>query len=452
MHATDDPLTPSPPAPSWAASPLTLLAVLTLLCALPWAWAYDRDAPSPDFFHSWFVSRAVRQGDRPNVYSPEGRRALLDAADKARRSPLAGDRERQAAAMCVKFDTPQHGLYTRSTPFLFTVAGLWGTMDYDLACRLHKAVSLGAFLTGIVLLAGVLGFPFPAALLAGVALTLGSSAFLCDTSLGNVNRLQLGGLAIVLALVGAAAWRLVLAGVLLGLLVLFKPNVLAAAGLLAAVWLIRRRRREAILLSAGGVVGALIALAAARLYFGDWACWGQWLGVFSDVVGGSATVADLNYGLPAVVRETTGLGLSWLFLPGLLAACAAAAWVGRGRAWAPPVPDDEEEIDDSPLRREALLAAALGLAATVLSAQIAWKHYYVLVIPLVLSGLRPWPAGEARGGGAVAWRLATVAALVLMTNLRAFLPEMSPLAQGASWVLAGLAVLAVGLRDLAAGR
>jgi hypothetical protein len=91
------------------------------------------------------------------------------------------------------------------------------------------------------------------------------------------------------------------------------------------------------------------------------------------LAGSRRGLLEGNFGLSPMLHRATGLEVSWAILAACLgaAAYAAARAARRGDGGAPAV----------------LLCA--GCAAVVLSARLAWTHYYLLSVPLFAWVLRP---------------------------------------------------------------
>jgi alpha-1,2-mannosyltransferase len=205
---------------------------------------------------------------------------------------------------------------------------------------------------------------------------------------------------LLLALTGAAALLLVRgrdgwAGIVIGGATALKafPALLVVYLAISRSW----RATTAALLSAGllTAAGALRYGARSLQVFGDWIAINRegWWPDRPQNQSIHAAVARLGWGDPAVV--TSAASLTLVVLLGVL------TW-RRLR----PIGHDDAIADK----------LALWLGAAVLISPIAWDHYWVLMLPLLLT-IRP------RQG----WRLAVlVAAALLMTGI-------SPVLVGTSW-------------------
>src|SRR4029079_16617322 len=135
---------------------------------------------------------------------------------------------------------------------------------FERALLAFALAGLAAAAAGLLLLARLLGLRAALGLLVLAFVGYAFQPLKSDVRVGNVNQLQLG-------LVALYAWlssrpersRLqVAAGALLGLLVLFKPNLAPLVPLLGACWFWRRRRAKLVRQGAGPAAGLAVAAGA----------------------------------------------------------------------------------------------------------------------------------------------------------------------------------------------
>jgi hypothetical protein len=68
-----------------------------------------------------------------------------------------------------------------------------------------------------------------------------------------------------------------LAGLVLGFAVMFKPNLVFVGALLVISWLICRRYETLAFVALGSVFAAIISIISSSLFFNSWHCWFEWL-------------------------------------------------------------------------------------------------------------------------------------------------------------------------------
>src|SRR5438874_9809411 len=206
-------------------------AVLSLLLAVAAAresWVRYPASGAIDFYQFWAVAQAA--GEVRDPYSPEARGSLA-------RIPLdASPSQREVGQR-------RPVLETYSTPLLYAVFRAISSGDYDLDYLIYHLLSLACTAAAVLGLCVLFGWSAATALLALSALLLFASPFASDSVVGNVNQLQLAGLASLIALMHRE--KAVASGAVAALLVLFKPNLVAAEALLLVALLAHGRLRFA---------------------------------------------------------------------------------------------------------------------------------------------------------------------------------------------------------------
>ncbi len=353
--------------------------------------------PGIDFYQFWVVGTELRYesaGARPaNVYSDAQRTTLGQKwLKRAQRSGL-----RQLAAARVR---PK--LETFSSPFLYSVFAALSTSDYERDHQRYCLLCLAISTAAIVVLCRLFGYSWLRTLLA-VTLFVGCNWPLrSDVIVTNVNQLQVGGLALALWGQTRTNWRLrnLFSGVVLGLLLAFKPNLGLCAAFLFLTWAVNQRWRKLGEHVLGLIFGLSAAVVCSNWAFGSTDCWQEWFASLRELLVEVASSSSLgNYALANLIEETTDIRVSKVLLV-ILAATAIAVVVRARRRTA----DDDSR---HPLHED-VLAISLGVTAMFLSSVLVWLHYYILLVPTALYFLRP--AGADRlspaprfGRAAAAW-------------------------------------------------
>ncbi|MBW1680964.1 MAG: DUF2029 domain-containing protein [Deltaproteobacteria bacterium] len=380
---TDRVQTPVPPGAA-----TLFVVVVAALCAV-YAWNYGRARPGTDFYQAWAVGRYLLHEGGGNVYSDEGRLRLgRFMAEEARKTP-AHSRHRFLVAMPSR-KIPE----TYSTPFLYAALVPFNTSRYETA---YQAYLLFIALCGpgsILLLVRTYGLNpwLGAALLLYFA--FGFEPALSDLRVANVNQFQLLQAAVLfLVLRRRGGLRHLWGGILLGLMVLFKPNTAFCVPLLG-IWLAAGRRWSALKKTGAGLFGgAGLAVLCSTLSFGTpraWAWWWDALGRMPDRI---ITVSQGNFSAVVLLKKSLGAGVAWSFALALGAVTAAVLWRwGReaaGKAISGTGAGDEGGTH----------AVAAGLVLYLLTAPLAWVHYYVLALPMITGLLQRVSGGVSRREG-----------------------------------------------------
>lgn len=389
------------------------LALAIAAFALSSVLEFAKSTIGIDYYLFWATGLAVERAEIRDVYdTPENERvgriyfAAAQADARQRGAREQGTRRLAAANVRKVFEN-------YSTPLLYALFGMSLSGDYDRDLDRMAVFSSLFFVLGLAALARSLRYSLVGAALTVALCTMLAGPFIDDLSVGNVNRIQVGmlGLTAYLLSLRRGRWSDALAGLLLGVAVLFKPNLAFCVVALLAAWLATGQARRLIALGAGGVGALALALALTAAWFGSLQPWLVWSRRLGGLMPNWAT--DLgNQSLARVLHDRVGLAnADWMPFVFLVAACAA---FGAGR-WRAPRADAPPETSGN----EGLEALALGLGAavSVLSTKLAWFHYYLLLAPLALWLMRP--RGESRG----VLVLAALAFVVTMTDVpRKLLP------------------------------
>lgn len=399
------------------------------------AWLRIARYEGIDYYAAWAAARAVAEGRVDDPWSEPGRARMgRDAASRALR-PDAPPRERSAAAPVL---TANRGaLPTAGTPFFFTVLGAPSTGDYEADYVFFSLTALLLHVAAILGLCRVLGYPVASSLVALALLTSVFVPYLSGEGVGNVHAIQLALLSALPLTMSAERPEagMAAAGTLLAFGVAFKPNLLPVAFPFLVSLVAGRRVRPLLAVSAGALAGTALALASSALFFGRLSCWLEWWRTLPELLRPPYPVSIGNYSLATVLLEGTGIDAALPLLAlavGGFAVFEAVRRAGGG----------------SPLR-SVEVAALAGLGGTVLlwTARLAWIHYFVFAIPLLLLALGP-AREENRVAASPRERWVAAIAAGGFLPLGRLVPSLSPLSQALVLHVANLALSVVALRIL----
>jgi len=416
--------------------PVLWLAVLTLLASLGQTVMVIRRTAAIDFYHFWLVGEAVRTEGASDVYGAQARERLGALFLERAAQPGVGEAQRQAATKFARLETT-------GTPLLYASFAPFLTGDYDEDRQAYNFAALLLFVVLAAALAVRLGYGARATVLMLVFVLAAYEPVASDVRVGNVNRIQFVLVAAYVLLqwgVGRSErGRHVLGGVLLGLAGMFKPNLAFVVAALFAFWVGRGEKTRVLGHVVGLALGALGAFAASSAFFGTPSVWLWWAEAAASLTSDfPIRVEDGNFA-PARLLEGVGLALGPLWSVLWIVAGGALLWLAGRRAAG----------SGTPLRgAEVLLAASLGGAISLLAAPLAWLHYYVLALFLVLWVLRPDAPGVApRSPG---YRAAAVAstALVSMGPILGLVLSGEPYGWGTAGNLGLVGLVALGGVDL----
>ena len=327
---------------------LLVVAALAAVFAVASFWRQHRRAAGLDFYIYFVNAQLAGRDDVENIYAAEVQeRVGEEYYERALRS---------GSELRIYDAKRRRRLDNVSSPFLYTTFR-WVSRDYERALLQNHVLLLGAFIGGVLLICRRAGLSWTAALFLLAGLVLFYRGFEADYRVGNVNSLQLLMIGVAL---GAPPF---LAGVILGLLIAFKPNLIVVLLLLV---LARRPHLKREL--AGGLLGGAIAFVAAWINYGTPRVWLQWLTAANQFWHRLPTRAERNITPALSLFHEYGAWPSYAIAAVLIAIVAIVLWRRRN-------------ADD-------LLVIGLGLVIYLLSATVVWLHYLVLALPLAIALMR----------------------------------------------------------------
>jgi len=367
-------------------SPLTLVLATFVMLSMLGTWKYAEDTPGLDYYVAWVAADSVKNNNENYIYDPASSYKLpahyRNKADEVKGAP----RLKRIAAHLQE-------MYFTATPFLYLVTATVAVGDYETDLTVWHALSLFMLMTFFTLVCRLLGYPVTTMLAIFLPIVVWFVPLQSDLRVANVNSFQLGliGLAIWLQSRGGHSKYLFATGLVVGLTVMFKPNLAPIALMLAGGWLLRHQYSRLITGISGMLTGALAAILVSSWWLGHSNAWLDWLKLMS----GFLAVAPNSHGNYSVMRQLTN-GLSppgQLILTLLLIAAALTLfWWGRRRQSNLFTNLEAQSTDRQSL--EDTLLIATGCIIALMASSIVWIHYYLLTIPLLLVLLRPWGAKE----------------------------------------------------------
>ena len=331
-----------------------------------------------DFYQFWLIGQFIDQPGYGDIYAE----AVYDRIGTAglvyaQRS----ESQRLKAAASTNAQIYAHKIEPISTPALYAAFKLVSSGDYETdADRYQLACSL-VFAVAVVVLARAARFGWAASLCALAVTVWSFGPFKVDILDGNVARLQLAGLAMAVGAVAFLPQRVgrIIAGLLLALNVMFKPNVALVAGLIVLVYAFRREWRAALEVLAGMLVGVLIAVVGSAIYLGNFGLWPKWIGAIFAASRSSAQVYTLesqNCSISRVISGAVHFNASWPLLGVAMVVILLAIWRARS--------SNRLGAGES-----ATYAVGVGLLAMLISSPIVWPSYFVFLLPSMIYLARP---------------------------------------------------------------
>jgi hypothetical protein len=346
----------------------TVAAALAVLYAVVVTWHQHERAAGLDFYIYFVNAQLAGRSDIPNIY---------DRDTQARIGEEYHERAQRSTSELRKFDAKRRRfLDSVSSPFLYTSLA-WVSRDYDRALLQYHLLVFAAFVLGYLLIARAVRLSWAGTLFLLAALLLWYRGFEADLRVGNVNSLQL-------LMLGLSLWCPPLAaGVIAGMLIAFKPNLVLVPLLLAIARMATRDWRRLRVEILGGAIGGAIAFIAAAIHYGSFAIWLQWIARANEFYHRLPTRTERNVTPLLTSFHEYGAWPSYALALLLTTIAAIAIWRGRSR-------------DD-------VTIVGVAILIYLLSATVVWLHYMVLVIPIALALLR--------------WRITAVVSLLALAAI-----------------------------------
>lgn len=426
--------------------PLVLVLAAFAIIGVMGAWHYAKETPGLDYYVAWVAVDSIENDNKNYVYDPATGYKLpvsyRNKADEAKDAP----RLKRIASL------KQHMSFT-ATPFMYWVTARFSVGDYETDLTTWHTLSLLMMVVFFLVAFRLTGYSAATALGLFLPIVFWFVPLYSDLRVGNVNAVQLGMVGLVLWFLGRGeqAKFLFAAGVMVGLVVMFKPNLAPIGLILAGGWLLRGQYSRLVTGVSGMLTGVLAAVLVSSWWIGKTSAWYDWFQMLSGAVG-SAPGKGGNY---SVMRQLTG-GLSpmgQLLLALFLVALALAFfWWGRRRQSRLQEKSGVTAADNQAM--EEVMLVAFGCVIALMASALVWIHYYLLTIPLLLVLLRPWAKNDQGSFVRVLiQRILPIGALFLLTD--SVIPMFFEQEDGSLWTNAPsvylLAVFFAGMWQLAYG-
>jgi hypothetical protein len=376
-------------------SAIVALALIFLSYSI---WSFVRTSPGVDFYISWIGVMSIREQKCLNIYETEKGVQVRESFYLRSTGTSVPPRQKMVAQCWQDYEkifyknrsAENRLLFFFNTPFLYTCLQLFVSGDYERDISLYYLVQLVCFIFFIFIVMCLLKIPFVSIFYPAILFTVFYGPFLCDMRVGNVVLMQLAFIALFLSfahLIRKKDIGLLLGGAVLGLMVFFKPNMIFVPFMLIVGWLVLRQFRHAILSSVGMIVGSILALSSAAMFFSTFRVWFWWFKAACNVSNlPYVTVGEGNFALSKVLGEMCGMQkLPFVFLFIFLTVIIAMALFLRNKNISKP-------FNASPsFPEENILMVSIGCLLYLLCSPLVWIHYYMLVIPALMYIGRPMP-------------------------------------------------------------
>ena len=208
---------------------------------------------------------------------------------------------------------------------------------------------------------------------------------------GNTNSVQVGMLALFLWLKSKKWWRCgsILGGTVIGLLIMFKPNLVFVPVMLMASMVINRRHAEFLYWTGGFIAATATAFVSSSIFLGTFYCWSEWLTALRDMPGDIIGVSSGNFSLVRLLLVTLGINTTLFLTLVFITLTVVFVWLGRRTSgWSSGGTLSVMHDHERNLAEDWLMVGA-GCLIYLLSAPLVWIHYLLLTVPATIFLLRP---------------------------------------------------------------
>mgnify|MGYP003304819236 CR=1 FL=1 len=377
---------------------LVIPAVLAAMVMSQFLATYE--ARGIDYYQQWLVIHARQIPGLTNIYDPNDRKAIGENARAMARQ--TGASRHLTEVVKVSDQLYENHLAATSTPAMPMWLGSLFSGNFEQDFKRFSLASLIIYITGLLLLGQALGFTWTAGLLIVALFTVLFEPFRFDVIDGNVNRLQAGMIGIYFWMTIRYHNRLlqILPGILCGLVVMFKPNLVMVPVLVTLGWTLQRRWMTLGLQTGGCLIGVLVSIAIPWFYWGQLKTWPAWFARIGQVQQEPFAIETGNISIARLIFEYVGLNLSAPLTIALLiiATVVMATAVMKQRRIT-------TANSSTATLEAAIVAYAVGLGGVIpiLTPQVAWPHYLLLTVPMLLVVIGNHPNPNSNQGQAPRW-------------------------------------------------
>lgn len=355
------------------------LIVLLAVFGLALAWRTSSQSAGKDFYQFWVVGQSLNRPDA-NIYA--GNFCRQTGEEFFQKAKKTGNEQLIAVA---KY---RRTLQNFSSPFLYAMFRWFSAGHHETDLRNYRILMLAGLVFGIIVISRLLNYSWIMGVGVVAILPVWFNPVASDLYVGNVNCLQLAALAAYLWTVTRMPWRYrdFAGGILLSLMMVFKPNLAFVAVALAVHWVIGGHFRRLRLHALGGVAGAAFAIFSTAASYHSLHCWSDWLSALHTLVNDGIPVNQGNFSPVQIIYELFHINIELPLVIVLTGLTVALLWNRKLEA-------TEKSGDAAPEPSREIFVVALGCLLSIIASRLTWFHYYVLTIPAFLFLFQPPVAG-----------------------------------------------------------
>lgn len=336
-----------------------------------------------DYFSFWAVPHIHSVVPVSNHYNEQDQRSMYHMLKDEAASTGISEKQRIATVAISEFN--YNTLYATASPFLYAIVGSLSSGEYDSDVFMYSALSTICSILSVIILCNLLKFKSTITIVLLIYYITFFAPLQCDLRVGNVNQIQLLFISVFIFLMARS--KLLLAGLILGVSFVFKPNIFMIFLLLGLITIIDRSYKNYSPLFIGSGIGMTISVLYASWYFGRLNIWADFIQSLPKTLSGDIPISYGNFSLTMLIQKSTDIKSSIYILFILLSVFIYIIYF-TGTKY-----NLKDELYNNGcvqhIMDEAFIAASLGMTIMLLSLKVIWYHYFVFTIPLSIYLLRP---------------------------------------------------------------
>jgi len=353
-----------------------LLAINKCINLSQKTWGYD-------FYQFWIIGHYFEQVEKANIYHTNIQRKI----EKFYHDNKFLDKS-QKIIISAKYREIKH-IEIFSTPLLYFFFDIISTGDYDYDIMIFQMISLSLYLLGIIICCYICHCSFKWYLFYLTLFTYNFIPLHSDIWMGNVNRFQFGLLMISIFIFQKQNSKTIyfLNGILLGFIILFKPNVVFIYFSLMLVWVISRQFRKIFIVNLGIGLITTIIFFLTNLYYNNFYIWLDWLVAISKLPDNIITLDQGNLSLLVLIKEFMPLNTNGFII--IFVSFMLLIYFFK-RLMQPELTLNFKKsilLTSNKYHNERNIEISdfiYGALSMFILSKLVWHHYYILLIPFFI--------------------------------------------------------------------
>jgi hypothetical protein len=395
--------------------PSLIIATLLLINSVIIYVNHAKNGNRMDFFTLWVVPYLFYENSSENIYSPDTK---YEYAEILRNKNDISESQKQISELVTGFYNGK--VEITSTPLLYSFFAFISCGDYDSDKAVFIVISLIAFILAVIILCILLKIPMLMSILLLAFFLSMYEPLKSQLAVGNVNSIQLFSISLFLLILTCSKYfyHLVIAGFIIGMSIMFKPNVFTILLFIGIIYLIDKKFKKLIGLATGVIGAVVISLILSAIHFGQIRIWLLFLKSLPETLDLSISMELGNLSLASYIHNYTGSNISSILLLVFTISYIVIILISRKGSMKNK---NDHNINEN--KEEIILATGIGCSVTLLTMGLTWLHYYILLIPLILYLVKPLTNFSSVNIQSKLLVIIALASLIMFTDIPGYITE-----------------------------